>query len=154
MFLYLVRHGDALPDISDDDRRLSGTGTHDVKVIGQFLKKQKAQVPVIYHSTKTRARQTAEILAEYVQVKKNLQEREGLHPSDPVTDAADLADQSKTDLMIVGHMPFLGDLVSLLITGETGSNIVSFPTAGVVILEKTPKVNWVVNEALSPHLLH
>lgn len=153
MLLYLVRHGEALPDSSDDQRRLSHQGIKDVRAVAHFLKEKKVHILAIYHSTKTRARQTAELLSADLQTKKNLIEKAGMGPSDPVKGTADLIDQQRKDVMFVGHMPFMGDLVSLLITGELGRNIVSFPTAGVVILEKSAKTSWVIRDAISPKML-
>ena len=64
MRLYLVRHGDALSDSEDPKRPLSETGIEEAKKTGEFLKKAGEKPLKIIHSTKLRAKQTGEIIAE------------------------------------------------------------------------------------------
>jgi len=45
-------------------------------------------------------------------------EREGLGPKDQVAATKEALEQTDGDVMIVGHLPFLGKLVALLVTGS------------------------------------
>ena len=63
MKLYLVQHGDALAKDIDADRPLSEKGQSDVKRIASFLA-GRMEVSRVMHSGKTRAQQTAELLAD------------------------------------------------------------------------------------------
>ena len=153
MRLYLVRHGEAVSGPVDQKRPLNHHGAEEVKKVARFLKEGSAKPGVIYHSTKARACQTAEILREVLKVKAALVEKDGLSPNDPVSKIANFIDQQKSDLMIVGHMPFLGSLVSLLVAGEGNKNLVAFPTGGVVILEKEHGQGWLIKNLINPGML-
>lgn len=62
MKIYLMRHGTPLPKVNDQERPLSDQGRDDVERMADFLQKGGVQVEGIFHSGKTRARQTAEIM--------------------------------------------------------------------------------------------
>ncbi len=152
MRLYLVRHGEAISDADDDKRPLSETGIEEVKKVTRFLQESCAEVDVIYHSTKLRARQTADILHAGLQVKKPLMEKVGMAPNDAVRHLANFVDGQKGGVMLVGHMPFMGALVSLLVTGEENKNLVRFPTGGVTILKREDGA-WSISSVINPAVL-
>ncbi len=153
MKLYLVRHGNAVAGDNDMLRRLSAEGIAEVKKVADFLKNDGCYIDIIYHSVRVRARQTAEILHERLKVKKPLMQRVGLSPEDPVKKIADFVDQQKNDCMIVGHMPFMGCLVSLLVTGQENCSLVAFPTGAVAILEKKNDHPWLITGMVDPKIL-
>jgi len=160
MKLYLVRHGNAVSprgSLTEGDndivRPLSREGIDEVKRVAEFLKKNGTQVNTVYHSVRLRAKQTAEIIHDRLKVKKLLIERSGLSPDDPVKGTADFVEQQKDDVMLVGHMPFMGRLVSLLVTGEADRNVVAFPTGGVAILEKKRDQSWLIAGMIDPEIL-
>jgi phosphohistidine phosphatase len=153
MKLYLVRHGNAVGGIDDVARPLSREGIDEVKKVADFLKKHDCQPQVIYHSVRLRAKQTAEIIHQRLKVKKLLLERSGLSPDDPVAEIADFVDEQKDDCMFVGHMPFMGHLVSLLVSGEENRNLVAFPTGGVAVLEKKNSGPWLITGMIDPKIL-
>jgi len=63
MRLYLVQHGKAKSKDEDPDRPLTDQGRNDIKKVAVFLAENAGlKVTSIYHSGKTRARQTAEVL--------------------------------------------------------------------------------------------
>ncbi len=153
MKLYLVRHGNAEQGSNDMIRPLSREGIDEVKRVAEFLKTHGAQVHTVYHSVRLRAKQTAEIIHDRLKVKKMMIERSGLSPDDDVSSVADFIDQQKDDVMFVGHMPFMGRLVSLLVTGEEDRNVVAFPTGGVAILEKKRDQPWLISGMIDPKIL-
>lgn len=153
MKLYLVRHGNAEPGANDIVRPLSREGIAEVKKVADFLKDHECHVDVIYHSVRLRAKQTAQIIHERLKVKKILIERSGLSPDDQVEDVANFVEQQKNDIMLVGHMPFMGSLVSLLVAGEDRRNLVAFPTGGIAILEKKHGDVWLIVGIVDPKIL-
>jgi phosphohistidine phosphatase len=56
--------------------------------------------------------------------------------------------------MIVGHMPFLGKLAALLVTGSEENEIVAFQFGGVLCMECRDNVKWKVAWMITPALLH
>jgi phosphohistidine phosphatase len=56
--------------------------------------------------------------------------------------------------MIVGHLPFLGKLVGLLVTGSDNNEIVEFRFGSVVGLERRDDKKWKVAWMVTPSLLH
>ena len=56
--------------------------------------------------------------------------------------------------MIVGHLPFLGKLVGLLVTGSEKNEIVQFRFGGVVRVERRDDKKWKVAWMVTPWLLH
>ncbi|MFH0975261.1 MAG: phosphohistidine phosphatase SixA [Spirochaetota bacterium] len=154
MGLYLVQHGECVPETLDPDRPLTEKGKADVLKVAYFLK-GKINVDIIWHSTKLRARETAGLISEAFSPKNGLAEKEGLAPNDSVNKIKeDILKEKPEHLMIVGHLPFLGKLASLLLTDSESANIVIFHPAGVVCLEQTNKVTWAVAWNLIPELIN
>ena len=146
MRLYLIQHGESAPEEVDPSRPLTDKGKSDVAGTAGFLKKAGARVDEVWHSTKLRAKQTAELLGLKAPV-----EKQGLKPNDPVAPIAKLIEKSETDLAIVGHLPFLSKLTSLLVCGKEDQPIVQFKQGGALCLEKQESgfvVCWMVMPGL------
>ena len=154
MNIYLMQHGKPVPKEKNPDKPLSAHGRDDVEKIAGFLKKAGIQVEIIFHSDKIRAGQTAEIMSSKINPGKKLQKREGLSPLDDVRIIAAEIKQGEKDIMIVGHLPHLGKLISLLITGNDSSQVVSLQQGGVVCLRTNEKEkNWAVGWMLVPEII-
>ncbi len=154
MKLYLVQHGKAMSSEQDPDRPLTQQGRQEVQRVAHLLMPLWFTVNRIWHSGKTRARQTAEIYAPAFAAGQKLAAREGLAPNDEVAPLRDELAVATDDTMIVGHLPFLGKLASLLLTGHESGEVIAFCNAGVICLERTSDncwhVEWVVTPALIP----
>lgn len=153
MKIYLMQHGKPLPKEKDPERPLSDQGRDDVERMADFLQKGGVKVEGIFHSGKTRARQTAEIMASRLNPGVEPQKKGGLSPLD---DASEIADQIKggaQDLLITGHLPHLGRLCSLLIAGSESMPVISFQQGGVVCLEKDEGGHWTVAWMLVPEIV-
>lgn len=135
MNLYLIRHGEAALENVDPSRPLTEKGRNEVAKTAAAMKKACIKIDQIWHSTKLRAKQTAEIVAQVLEI-KNLVEKDGLKPNDPVAPIADIINQTDKDVAIAGHLPFLAKLVALLATGSDEKEIVKFSSAELVCLEK------------------
>ena len=153
MNIYLVRHGDAVSSGVDPRRPLSEEGRADVRKIASFVKPLGLYVEHIWHSGKARAAQTAEILAGAVAVEKDCSSREGLGPNGDVSPIAHELDVYDTDLMIVGHLPFLGNLVSLMVTGRETADIVAFSAGAMACLKHRNHATLHISWMITPELL-
>ena len=153
MKLYLVRHGQAVSSEVDPQRPLSQQGRADVEKVALFIKPLDLSVEHARHSGKLRAAQTAEILAEAVEVQKDCSPRQGLRPNDDITTIADELEAYNTDLMIVGHLPFLGYLTSLLVAGKENANVAAFDAGAIACLNRSNPGQWQIEWIITPELI-
>ena len=136
MKLYLVQHGEALPKEVDHERPLSEQGRQDVERLAGFLAGRGVRVSRVWHSGKTRARQTAELLAATVAPGVEAEARAGLAPNDPAEAFAETLAAWREDAMVVGHLPFMARLVTRLVTrSDDGTTVASLP-GSLVCLER------------------
>jgi phosphohistidine phosphatase len=152
MKLYLIQHGEATSEEVDPSRPLTAQGRKDVQKIASFLKGAGPGPVVIFHSSKMRARQTAEIIAAQLAPGCQVKERDGLAPKDPVKVLAEEISGMGSDLMIVGHQPFLGRLAARLLGGKEAENLVAFRQGGVVCLQRDEDQTWQVAWMVIPEL--
>ncbi|MFX0062544.1 MAG: phosphohistidine phosphatase SixA [Candidatus Hermodarchaeota archaeon] len=151
MKLYLAQHGEAKSKDEDPERPLTDHGIEDVRKIAKFIAKNKPAIREIRHSGKLRAKQTAEILADYLQP-LTIVAVEGIAPLDDVEPVAEeLANETK-ELMIVGHLPFLDRLTAKLLTGDSHASIVRFRQGGIVCLTVDDS-NWKICWMITPELV-
>jgi phosphohistidine phosphatase len=152
MALFLVQHGRSLPRDADPDQGLSPEGVADTERIAGVARGYKVRVSVIRHSGKTRARQTAEIFASALQPEGGLEEATGLKPLDDVADAAGRVD-ADSNVMLVGHLPFMEKLTSYLVTGSADRPVFSFQNSGIVCLDRdVASHSWVITWTLMPKI--
>jgi phosphohistidine phosphatase len=152
MPVYLVRHGEATSELVDPAQPLSERGRSGVERMGRHAAAMGVAVAEILHSTKQRARETAEILARHVAPARGLTEMTWLAPAADPGLAQDVIESTAEPIMLVGHLPHLARLASLLLTGNPNREIVRFRNASVACLE-TVEDAWVLLWALSPDLL-
>jgi phosphohistidine phosphatase len=152
MRIYLVQHGKSKSEEEDPQRHLTHRGIDEVRHVADFLRPLELVVDTVWHSGKTRAQQTGELLAEVLRAR--LVQRAGLGPKDEVTATKEALEQAGGNLMIVGHMPFLGKLAALLVTGSEENEIVEFQFGSVLCMECRDDLNWKVAWMITPALLH
>jgi len=155
MNIYLVQHGKPVLKEEDPKKPLSEKGIEDIKKTAAFLKRVGwVQVKEIFHSGKTRARQTAEILCSSLIPGKEPQEKSGLAPLDDVKIISDEIAQMQNDFMLVGHLPHLARLTSYLTTGSISSPVVGFQQGGVVCLRYNDEEKaWTIAWMLVPEII-
>lgn len=153
MRLYLVRHGEARSSEEDPEKRLSAKGLADVEKVAAFLRPQDLAVEAVWHSGKTRAVETAEVLAEAVTARQGVVRWPGLEPTDPITPVLNDVLRAEGDVMIVGHLPFVARLTSKLVTGDETVLRVAFGTATAVCIERDPEAGWRLVWMTSPEVL-
>jgi phosphohistidine phosphatase len=154
MNLYLVQHAEARPESEDPERRLSERGRTEIQKMARFAAEHlKIGVPCILNSGKARARETAEALAEALCPGRGVEATDGLDPmADPRVSARRVAD-SKEDAMLVGHLPHLSKLTSLLLCGDEDKAVVAFQMAGIVYLRRNEAGRWAVGWMVVPAIL-
>lgn len=154
MQLFLVQHGVARPEEDDPERPLTEAGAEEVERVARWAAAAGVEVEEIRHSGKRRAEQTAQILARHLLAGEGeVRSTTGLEPNDDVRLAAQsLASARRRSLMLVGHLPFLSRLASLLITGQPQKPALRFTNGGVVCL-LWEGGEWTVSWALTPELV-
>jgi len=151
MRLYLMQHGEALDKNVNPDRPLSERGRRDVECVSKFVASSGVQVPQIWHSEKTRARETAEVLATHV--KGNAAECDSLGPDDDVAIARRFVERANSDIALVGHLPHLSLLAAELLHTKGKQEPVRFQRGGIVALERNDEGAWQIRWMVVPELL-
>jgi phosphohistidine phosphatase len=151
MKLYLVQHGEAVAKNIDPERPLSAQGVRDVTAVAGVLHDAGVRIDRAWHSGKRRARQTAEILVSALAPAGTVEQADGINPDDPVTVFAEDADVWDQDTLVVGHLPFMARLVSLLVSGDVERELVSYSPGSVVCLERCD-AEWRLLWMLRPEL--
>jgi len=154
MRVYLVRHGKAKPVEEDPKCGLSDKGHDDATRVAEFLAEQRITLSLIQHSGKMRAEETAHIFASHMRCTAGPCHTSGLDPEDNPVATANFLNVYTDDVLIVGHLPHLERLASLLLTGTTDRRPVRFANAAVVCLEKEDDYTWSLVWAVVPELLN
>lgn len=153
MRFYLVQHAEAKPETEDPERHLTERGQEEIRKVAAFLAGRGLAVPRILHSGRTRARETAEILAEALHPSQGLAETDGLGPMDEPGQWVQRLRESQEELMLVGHLPHLSRLASSLLCGDPERQVIAFQMAGVVCLERREDGSWWVRWMVTPDLV-
>lgn len=153
MILLLIQHGEAVEKATDPDRPLTVTGREDVRRVASFAQAAGVSVSEVWHSGKTRAAQTARLVAEQIAPQENVIERAGLKPNDDVKQIACALGEMRGDGAIVGHLPHLSRLAAFLLTGSDGKEVVAFQRGGIVALQRNEEGAWQLIWALPPNLI-
>jgi len=153
MKLYLLQHGDALPEQVNPERSLSERGLEDVRRLAEFVWNHGILVKHVYHSGKTRARETAEIVAARMATGVKIEATTGLNPNDPVEPWSKQINNWQEDSLLVGHMPFMGRMAAYLLSGNSDSQFVDFEPGSMLCLEQDEPSHWAIAWMLRPELL-
>ncbi|MGD8514768.1 MAG: phosphohistidine phosphatase SixA [Granulosicoccaceae bacterium] len=153
MKLYLVQHGEACNKDIDPERPLTEQGKADVNRLAVFLRKAGVHVDRITHSGKLRAAQTAERLTNAIAPGITVEVNEHLKPNDDPTEFAQLSFTWKNDTLVVGHLPYLAKLVSLLTLHDSRTLFANFTPGSIVCLERTDNKQWLVNWMVRPEVI-
>jgi len=155
MQIYLVQHGESEPEEIDPERRLTESGARAVQKIADFLQTTGGvQVDAVWHSGKPRAQQTAELLGPATRAGgRAVMQHDGLAPKDAVEPIKRELEQGNSNVVIVGHLPFLGRLAALLLTGNADKEVVAFQFGCVVCLNRDDEGRWKLEWMIVPKLL-
>jgi phosphohistidine phosphatase len=139
MNLYLLRHGLAANHnprrfAKDAERPLTSKGKRKLRESAGALKRLKLSFDLIVTSPYTRARDTAQIVAEELDFKKDLVFTEFLTPSGSQSGLVKWLhdrDPLPENVLLVGHDPHLSELLSLLLAGNTQAFTVELKKGGL-----------------------
>ncbi len=149
MELFVIRHGIAVPGsmlLADADRPLSPQGRKRFSQAVMGLQRLGLRCDRLYHSPWLRAVETAELLGPV------LDGEMGSSPALACPPSQDLLDVLVGErVALVGHQPWLGELVYWLIVGDQadGSGF-AFKRGGVAWLEGQPKPGRMMLRAFLP----
>ena len=142
MNIFILRHGIAVErdewnSKNDAERPLTAEGKKQLRKTCRALGKMELDFNLIISSPFMRAKQTAEIVADKLKLKKMLKFSDELQPSGSVKNLFRQLDDLKPapeNILLVGHEPYLSELISLLISGvETVA--IDFKKGGLCKLE-------------------
>ncbi|HEY4414064.1 MAG TPA: phosphohistidine phosphatase SixA [Verrucomicrobiae bacterium] len=142
MEIYLLRHGlaaerDAFEFKDDSQRPLTARGKKQLRNVSATLRKLKLDFDLILSSPFKRTRETAMIVANDLKLARRLEFSETLTPEKDVRLLIQRLQKTKPapkQILVVGHEPFLGQLISLLTTGDLALQI-DFKKGGLAKLE-------------------
>jgi phosphohistidine phosphatase len=154
MFVYLVQHAEAKSEQEDPSRSLSEKGIHDMKKVASYISHYKLKIHMIFHSSKVRAKQTAEVLSEHLNPAQGISEVDGLAPLDESGIWAQRLLDVPDDIMLVGHLPHLDKLASLLLCGDKDKHVISFRMAGIVCLKRTDTGSYELQWIVTPDIIN
>ncbi|MBN1697956.1 MAG: phosphohistidine phosphatase SixA [Spirochaetales bacterium] len=152
MYLYLVQHAQAKGKEEDPQRGLTYEGRKAIEKTSHHFANLPSDIGEIIHSTKLRAKETAEILAHALGIGERISEKEGLEPLQPVLPMKTEIDNKGGNIVLVGHLPYLDRLSSLLLCGNENEHIISFRNAGIVCMRREDG-HWSLEWILQPDII-
>ncbi len=151
MNLYLLQHGEAVDKATDPERPLTEKGRNDtVKVAAYTAKHAGMSVLAVTHSGKLRARQTAELFAMEIEALQGVVPVKDLEPNADPAIWAERLGLMEDDVVLVGHLPHLARLVSLLTCGDPDKEVIQFYNSGLVCLKKKSPTEFVISWTILP----
>ena len=153
--LYLMRHAHAVSEQEDASRPLSGRGRRQAHTMGEhFQARDLIEASKIWHSPLERARETADLFNRYAELGAFCRAVDGLLPFDDVRGLARRLSGFNYPLMVVGHEPHLGRLVSILVSGTVDQDVIDFKKGAICSLRRTETRSmarlWSINWYLTP----
>lgn len=133
MIVYLVRHGiaeDRGTAIADADRALTADGIQKMRRIVSGLQRLDVRPAAIWTSPLRRTRETAEILAAGLGV-DGVRVCDSLAPEGSLDVLCAALARAPDSVMMVGHQPDLGELVSRLLLGTREGACLPFKKGAV-----------------------
>ncbi len=134
MHLFLLRHGEAEGGPIDAERALTAVGREQAGAAARALLPLEQRPQTILTSPLLRARQTAEIAGEILQI-RSIVITEYLTPASDHRQLFNILNARGDDsCLVIGHEPYLSTMVSLLVTGSRTSKV-EVKTGGLLYIE-------------------
>ncbi|MGO2241403.1 MAG: phosphohistidine phosphatase SixA [Halomonas sp.] len=136
--MLIMRHGEAAPGFPDHARQLTPRGVQEAEAMTNWLAQRVAKgelpMPRLYASPYVRAQQTAQVLCDALGI--GLETLDFITPDDaPATVGNWLLEQAEgAPIMLVSHMPLVGNLAGWLVKGSRAQGV-GFPTAAIAELK-------------------
>lgn len=156
MNILIVRHAIAVPrsaDILDHARPLTSKGIARFEGVVRGLKRLDVRLDRIYYSPWVRATQTAQLLETLLHRHRGEVIATELLAASPTPEL--LAQLEGENVALIGHNPWLGELIALLVTGDaTRGTQFHLKKGGVAFLEGEPQpAGSVLNGLYAPGVL-
>jgi len=144
MKLYLLRHGQASGVSVDPEQGLSVIGRSEVQQLANRMVSRELYFSRIFHSSKTRARQTAEIMRLTLSPDADISEHTSIKPNDDPDKLISDINGWQQDTLVVSHLPFLPTLIAKL-TGNSVTTIAIQPATLVCLQQKNGawELEWI-----------
>ena len=147
--IYIMRHGIAADlgaggIIHDEDRPLTPEGRVKMQQAAEGIRRLELKFNLIFTSPLLRARQTAEVVADVLDIQHKLKVVEALAPGRGLVGAGaghaelftEIGAYTFNRVLLVGHQPDLSELASFLLTSNRNLNI-EFKKGGLCAIEVT-----------------
>ncbi len=152
MLVYLVQHAEADRE-EGSGKDLTEKGRLDIESVAHHLQRLNVQVRQIFHSGKARAQTTANILARHLNPPNGVSAAPGLAPLDDPGIWSERIAPLDEDILLVGHLPHLGRLAAILMTGDQEKQVINFQMGGAVRLRRMAADQWAVEWMVVPELI-
>lgn len=161
MDLIIVRHGEAgkrIPVTSRDaERTLTVSGKEEVKEVAESIAELKLNIDVIATSPLKRSLETAQIIAKELGRLRDVEQWEELKPEGDQKVLYRRLSKMKQDtsVLVVGHEPYLSNMICELISGKRDARI-TLKKAGLAKVEVSsllPSPSGELRWLLTPRLL-
>lgn len=145
-----MRHAEAEAKSVDVDRPLTARGRKDAKALAKRIRVLELAPAELWQSKKARSMQTARAMLPALNSKPKVIESKLVLPQASVKRTADALTACKRDVMLIGHEPHLGKLVTYLLTGKTQAVRVALTKPSIVCFERAPdEKHWTLSWMLS-----
>jgi phosphohistidine phosphatase len=117
MQLYFLRHGEAARNeqLHDAERSLTEVGQRQATIAGETLAQLQAKIDLLVTSPLLRARETSAIVQSFVCAKRMAATEDLATGSHPKRVCDYLRTMNAESALLIGHEPFLSEMISLLI---------------------------------------
>lgn len=130
--------------VLDADRPLTPEGRSRMQVAAEGMRRLELKFNLIFTSTLLRARQTAEVVADVLELQHKVKTLESLAPGCALIGAEtgraelfiEMGAYSFERVLLVGHQPDLSELTSFLLTSNRNLNV-EFKKGGLCAIEMT-----------------
>ena len=158
MNLFILRHGLATDPVrdgakSDSERTLTAEGRRKMRRIAKAMREMELSFDLILTSPYARARETAEIVAQRLDLMKRLECNDHLIPGGSARKLIDFINDLKgtpRSLMLVGHEPGLSQFIAFLTSNDGGLSLnlkkggLAMLSVGVLRYGKCAELEWLL----------
>lgn len=152
MQLFIMRHGMATSAEQDPSRPLTPEGEQAIESMAKQLAEQGVEINHIIHSPRLRTTMTAHAMAKYFKPESNTESKNCFDDYALMGDTLELISEFSDNTLIVGHMPFVAQLVSHLMTEQDNGDLFNFQPGTLACLEPNTQPLWRLNWLVTPNL--
>jgi len=154
MKIYCVRHGEAEDAAVNPERPLTDSGREGVEKVARYVGDAGVHVDYLMHSPKARAVETADMFAKYLDAAQSKECTALLDETSDVQALIDMIPAWDSDTMLIGHLPFMYQLVSSLVLDQADFYpIVNYPPGTIICLDRYQNERWIISWLLNPSIV-